>query len=54
MPPGTQPTFEDLFESAPDGLVVIDRAGLIALVNRGVELMFGRGRGELTLQRGFR
>lgn len=47
MRDGTQFPYEELFRSAPDGLVVIDRSGLIALVNSRAEAMFGCGTGEL-------
>jgi PAS domain S-box-containing protein len=47
MQPGTRFPYENLFRSAPDGLVVIDRSGLIALVNSRAEAMFGCGTGEL-------
>lgn len=40
--------FEDLFEFAPSGLVMVDRQGRIALANRQIEEMFGWTREELV------
>ena len=37
----------DLFEFAPSGLVMVDREGCIALINRQAEEMFGWSRSEL-------
>jgi PAS domain S-box-containing protein len=51
MRPGTQFPYEDLFRSAPDGLVVIDRSGLIALANSRAEAMFGCGPDDLIGRR---
>jgi two-component system, NtrC family, sensor histidine kinase HydH len=48
MRPGTQVPYEELFEATPSGLVVIDGAGLVALVNRRAEAMLGRSRGDLA------
>src|SRR5438067_1021227 len=48
MRPGTQVPYEELFEATPSGLVVIDGAGLVVLVNRRAEAMLGRGRGDLA------
>lgn len=39
--------FIGLVESAPDGLVITDRSGVIRIVNREVERMFGYTRAEL-------
>lgn len=39
--------FRDLFESAPDGIVIVDRAGRIELLNTQAERMFGYRRREL-------
>ena len=42
--------FEKLFESAPDGTLLIDEQGKILRVNRRAEVMFGYGRSELIGQ----
>jgi PAS domain S-box-containing protein len=47
MRTGTHIPYEKLFQSAADGLVVIDRSGLVALVNSRAEAMFGRDPGDL-------
>ena len=39
--------FRTLLESSPDGLVIADAQGVIALVNRNAELMFGYAAGTL-------
>src|SRR6266568_4865516 len=39
--------FRAAVESAPNGMVMIDRAGKIVLVNREIERLFGYGREEL-------
>ncbi len=39
--------FQDLFESAPDGILQIDAAGKILVANRSAEQMFGYSREEL-------
>lgn len=39
--------FEDLFEFAPDALLMLDVEGCITLVNRRTEALFGFGRHEL-------
>ncbi|HVA01409.1 MAG TPA: sigma 54-interacting transcriptional regulator [Terriglobia bacterium] len=46
----TQALFEQLFESAPDGVLVTDAEGLITRVNAQTEKMFGYGRAELQGQ----
>ncbi|NMB88308.1 MAG: PAS domain S-box protein [Chloroflexi bacterium] len=42
--------FKGLFEYAPDGVVVIDRSGLILLVNQRIQAMFGYSLEELIHQ----
>ena len=46
----TQVTFRQLLEAAPDAMVVVDRAGRIALVNSQTEHLFGYAREELLGQ----
>jgi PAS domain S-box-containing protein len=41
---------EQLLDSAPDGVVIIDEAGVIRLVNRQAEVLFGYPRAELIGQ----
>ncbi|MFZ0459470.1 MAG: PAS domain S-box protein [Rhodoplanes sp.] len=36
-----------LFEAAPNGMIVIDQAGVIAFANKQIEQLFGYSRGEL-------
>ncbi len=48
--PGADTQFEALLESAPDAIVIVDRQGRIAIVNRQVEEMFGYKRDELLAQ----
>ena len=47
-PHGTIPLAELLLEGAPDALVGVDSGGLIRVVNRQTELLFGYDRHELT------
>jgi PAS domain S-box-containing protein len=42
--------FRGLLESAPDGVVIVDAAGLIQIVNRQTEVLFGYPRAELLGQ----
>jgi PAS domain S-box-containing protein len=42
--------FRGLLESAPDGVVIVDAAGLIQIVNRQTEILFGYPRAELLGQ----
>jgi PAS domain S-box-containing protein len=42
--------FRELLESAPDGIVIVDAAGLIQIVNRQTEALFGHPRAELLGQ----
>jgi diguanylate cyclase (GGDEF)-like protein/PAS domain S-box-containing protein len=42
--------FEDLLEAAPDAIVVVDSEGVIRLINRQTEVLFGYGRDELLGQ----
>jgi two-component system, NarL family, sensor histidine kinase UhpB len=46
----TREEFEVLFDSVPNGVVVVDSDGLIALANACMEKTFGYGRGELIGQ----
>jgi hypothetical protein len=43
-------TFQDLFEFAPDALVLVDCAGVVRRANRQAEQTFGWSRGELLGQ----
>jgi PAS domain S-box-containing protein len=40
--------FEILFESAPDGILVVDSRGRILMVNKELERLFGYSRDELV------
>jgi PAS domain S-box-containing protein len=44
----TDATFEQLLDAAPDAMVAVDQAGMIRLVNRQTEQLFGYGRHELV------
>jgi PAS domain S-box-containing protein len=46
-PTWCQQTFQSLLEASPDAFVVIDRQGLIVLVNAQTEALFGCGRDDL-------
>lgn len=43
----TVETFEGIFDAAPDAIVAVDVAGLVRLVNRQAEALFGYRRDEL-------
>jgi PAS domain S-box-containing protein len=45
-----QSNFRGLLESAPDAVVIVDAAGLIQIVNRQTDLLFGYPRAELLGQ----
>jgi PAS domain S-box-containing protein len=52
-PEGTQTyalQFESLLEAVPDAMVGVDQAGVIRVVNRQTELLFGYDRGDLIGQ----
>lgn len=40
--------FERLLEAMPDGMAVVDPAGVIRFVNRQMESMFGYERGDMV------
>ena len=46
----SEDNFRGLLESAPDAVVIVDAAGLIQIVNRQTELLFGYPRAELLGQ----
>jgi PAS domain S-box-containing protein len=49
MPPAdTGSTFERLMDAAPDAMVAVDSSGVIRLVNRQTEVLFGYARHELV------
>jgi len=41
------PIFQLMVESAPDAMILVDGAGIISLVNRQTEILFGYTRTEL-------
>ncbi len=47
MAPSRPALYEEIFELAPDAVVVADLGGQIVLVNRQAEELFGQGRDEL-------
>ncbi len=48
--PSQESYFQDLVESAPDAILVVDKGGLIELANRQAEVLFGYPRAELLGQ----
>ncbi len=48
MLPGEQFPYEELFESIAESLVVMDRTGLVVLVNRRAESLLGHSRDDLV------
>jgi PAS domain S-box-containing protein len=49
-PAPTEQLFRAVVESSPNGVVMVDRAGIIVLVNRETERLFGYSRSELLGQ----
>jgi len=45
---GTEAWFRGIIESAPDGMIVVDDDGIIALCNPRAEVLFGYSNGELV------
>jgi protein-histidine pros-kinase len=50
QPKGLQPDAAELLNSAPDGIVIVNSKGEIAVVNSQAEILFGYGRQELIGQ----
>jgi PAS domain S-box-containing protein len=50
LPPPISAYAEQLLDSAPDAMIIVDAAGLIRLVNRQTEVLFGYDREELIGQ----
>src|SRR5690606_38875364 len=46
----TQKRFQDLFEFAPDAIIMADSKGVIAVMNKQAEALFGYGRSEIIGQ----
>lgn len=47
---GAEERFQTAVESAPNGMLMIDAKGIITLVNRQIEILFGYNRNELLGQ----
>ena len=46
--PSAEDAFRSVLESAPDAIVICDEAGVIVLVNRRAEKLFGYGREQMV------